>query len=433
MERVEPAVQGSAGDMATYKAACALVRGFDLSDEAAYQILSDWNQRCSPPWSDLDLRNKVASARSSGSGEFGYLLNAVRDDSLSITFSKKKKDVADNGVPSFSSADRKNIRWLCDTQISEDDISTQRKMTRLAYCGVAEALTSCSEVETHTDVRVGKVVCEDTKRCPYCAGQHGRVQSSFVAKEWVCGDVAVLRVPLDANGMRDAPAETSRESRREVRRALKVESRSKGNPRPDYRWVVGHQEWAFFMPVYQGGDEYLQTGEDEELGTLTIMTAAEAGKLVAEIWQQPAQYLQGLLRQRSVMDIVEFADSPYMSIGEGHYPRTAASKVEAEVEHVLPWPSLERIRRELIAKALERRGGVPLNQCSHWCEEKDDHCRMPVKKTFIDSQTGQILASGIGSDWRVTQKAVQTVSALHESELREESLYHAQAVTTRGP
>lgn len=432
MERVEPAVQGSAGDLTTYKAACSLVRGFDLSDESAYQILAEWNQRCSPPWTEASLRSKIASARRSGSGEFGYLLNAVREDTLSVTFSPKR-DASENGVPSYTREDRKNLRWLCETQIDEDDISVQRKVTRLAYCGVANALTSCSEVDTHTDLRVGKVVCEDTKRCPYCAGQHGRVQSSFIAKEWLCGDVAVLRVPLDADGMRDAPAETSRESRREVRKALWAACKERGGGRPDYRWVVGHQEWAFIMPVYQGGDEYLQPGEDEGLGELSIISPSEAGALVAEIWQQPAQYLQGLLRQESIMDIVEFADSPYMTIGEGHYPRTAASKVSEGEEHVLPWPSLERIREELIEKALERRGGVPLNQCSHWCDEKNDHCRAPVKKTFIDSQTGQLLTSGIGSDWRTTQRAIQAVSALHESELRDESLYHAEAVTTRGP
>lgn len=73
MKGVPGAVQGSGGDVATYVQACRLVRGFDLSDEAAMELLLEWNERCSPPWSPQDLQAKIRHARAYGSGEPGAM------------------------------------------------------------------------------------------------------------------------------------------------------------------------------------------------------------------------------------------------------------------------------------------------------------------------------------------------------------------------
>ena len=61
-------------DNATYRAACKAVRGFDLSDDEALQILSEWNQTCSPQWDQADLVAKILGARKYGTGPFGLLL-----------------------------------------------------------------------------------------------------------------------------------------------------------------------------------------------------------------------------------------------------------------------------------------------------------------------------------------------------------------------
>ncbi|HAA04772.1 MAG TPA: hypothetical protein DCE18_15600, partial [Syntrophobacteraceae bacterium] len=74
MRPVEGAVQGAGGDSATYVQACRLVRGFNLSDDEALDILRVWNQKCSPPWDEADLRAKVKHARAYGTGEFGSML-----------------------------------------------------------------------------------------------------------------------------------------------------------------------------------------------------------------------------------------------------------------------------------------------------------------------------------------------------------------------
>ena len=73
-QRVPGAVQTKNGDPATFRAACKAVRGFDLSDDEALQVLSEWNQTCSPPWDQADLVAKIRGAREYGTGPFGLLL-----------------------------------------------------------------------------------------------------------------------------------------------------------------------------------------------------------------------------------------------------------------------------------------------------------------------------------------------------------------------
>lgn len=70
----KPATSGDLGDSLTFTTACALVRGFLLSDEEALELLRDWNRTCEPPWTDGKLQQKIRSARKSGKEPLGYLL-----------------------------------------------------------------------------------------------------------------------------------------------------------------------------------------------------------------------------------------------------------------------------------------------------------------------------------------------------------------------
>lgn len=42
--------------------ACVLVQGFDLPLSSARAVLAEWNQTCSPPWSEAELDHKIRSA-----------------------------------------------------------------------------------------------------------------------------------------------------------------------------------------------------------------------------------------------------------------------------------------------------------------------------------------------------------------------------------
>lgn len=55
------AVAGQGGHDQTFAAACALVR-FGLGQADAWHLLSEFNSRCLPPWSEGDLRHKLTGA-----------------------------------------------------------------------------------------------------------------------------------------------------------------------------------------------------------------------------------------------------------------------------------------------------------------------------------------------------------------------------------
>jgi putative DNA primase/helicase len=78
---IPPAVSGQGGHDQTFRAARAVVYGFELGVEAGLRLLlTEYNPRCSPPWSEKDLRHKAEDADSKPFGKpRGYLLNAERD------------------------------------------------------------------------------------------------------------------------------------------------------------------------------------------------------------------------------------------------------------------------------------------------------------------------------------------------------------------
>lgn len=71
--RIEPAIAGQHGDLHTFRVCCRIVRGFALSDDEALAVLSDWNLRCQPPWTERELRDKIARARRYGKEAVGAL------------------------------------------------------------------------------------------------------------------------------------------------------------------------------------------------------------------------------------------------------------------------------------------------------------------------------------------------------------------------
>jgi hypothetical protein len=76
LEKAEPSVSGQSGHGKLLAAAGALVNGFDLSESDALSLLlSEFNPRCMPPWSEKDVRRKVSEAARLGSSKpRGYLI-----------------------------------------------------------------------------------------------------------------------------------------------------------------------------------------------------------------------------------------------------------------------------------------------------------------------------------------------------------------------
>ena len=75
LARLPVAVSGQGGHKATFRAACALVQGFALAETDALSLLQEWNSSCQPPWSENDLRHKLASAMApTGNRARGHLI-----------------------------------------------------------------------------------------------------------------------------------------------------------------------------------------------------------------------------------------------------------------------------------------------------------------------------------------------------------------------
>jgi hypothetical protein len=74
LSRVPPAIAGDHGDLHTFQTCCRSVRGFALDDDEAFAVLTDWNDRCQPPWTEGELREKIRSARRNGREPIGGML-----------------------------------------------------------------------------------------------------------------------------------------------------------------------------------------------------------------------------------------------------------------------------------------------------------------------------------------------------------------------
>ena len=70
------AVSGNNGHAVTFHVACVLIIGFALSFGDALAVFQLWNATCQPPWTEAELRHKLADAQKAPSVKpRGYLLN----------------------------------------------------------------------------------------------------------------------------------------------------------------------------------------------------------------------------------------------------------------------------------------------------------------------------------------------------------------------
>lgn len=76
LAKAEPAVSGAGGHNVAMRVATAIVRGFALDAEAARHVLTPWNARCRPPWTEKELDHKIPEAIGQGRMAWGAKLLA---------------------------------------------------------------------------------------------------------------------------------------------------------------------------------------------------------------------------------------------------------------------------------------------------------------------------------------------------------------------
>ena len=105
-----PAISGQEGHKATFKVACALVRGFALGESDALSVLREWNQSCQPPWSDAELQHKATSAaRAKSTKPDGHLLAGRRCSIDQVSAKGGKRSLPKLLVTSAIATPRKSL------------------------------------------------------------------------------------------------------------------------------------------------------------------------------------------------------------------------------------------------------------------------------------------------------------------------------------
>lgn len=111
--RLPPAVSGSGGHNACFKAACVLVLGFGLDRGNALNLLREYSQGCTPPWSERELAHKIDSA-SKQPGERNYLRNTPQDrwDSVKVPDYKPPRPKPETRVTTLADAAKQYLETI---------------------------------------------------------------------------------------------------------------------------------------------------------------------------------------------------------------------------------------------------------------------------------------------------------------------------------
>lgn len=133
LAKIPGAIEGSGGSNDAWKAALAVVRGFALSESDAYALLAaEYNPRCTPPWSEKELRHKVKDASQKASVTWGYLRDAERPSKVLGALSPPVREepgcddgddapvdlgIVDEGVSEFFATAADKIPWLLEPVI----------------------------------------------------------------------------------------------------------------------------------------------------------------------------------------------------------------------------------------------------------------------------------------------------------------------------
>ena len=140
--KMPPAVSGSRGHDATFAAASVLVHGFSLSQGEALEVLREYNQRCSPPWSERELIHKVRTAAAAVSSRgSGYLLDDDRETAGASPLppvalpALQKIEFDPISLEAAAGSLRPSLTWFAARSYMDPALVTSSKFLSLLYHG----------------------------------------------------------------------------------------------------------------------------------------------------------------------------------------------------------------------------------------------------------------------------------------------------------
>lgn len=91
LQKCDPAISGARGHDQTFKVACKVGPGFDLSPETAFKLVWElFNPTCEPPWSEREVRHKIDEAYAKETRR-GWLRDEPRKGTEARTGSTRSK------------------------------------------------------------------------------------------------------------------------------------------------------------------------------------------------------------------------------------------------------------------------------------------------------------------------------------------------------
>ena len=112
LEAVPPAIAYSRGHDQTFKVACSLYNGWNLSEEDTLAWLRIYNQRCQPPWTDKELAHKAAeAAKAEHNKPRGHLLDAsIEQQRAEPDWTLPSKPITSGKIPATLATLNSNLR-----------------------------------------------------------------------------------------------------------------------------------------------------------------------------------------------------------------------------------------------------------------------------------------------------------------------------------
>ena len=140
--RMDAAVAGSGGHDALFAVACALVHGFALGEGDAMAILSEYNLRCAPPWSDRELAYKLRSAAGSSSSKgSGYLLGGkaeggrLKAEGYKPLAAPEKVEFDPEALAAVAGDFRPRLDWFASRSYADPALLDSGEYLALLYSG----------------------------------------------------------------------------------------------------------------------------------------------------------------------------------------------------------------------------------------------------------------------------------------------------------
>ena len=189
LAKCPPSIAGSGGHDACFKAAKALVVGFDLGDEKSLDLMrSHFNPGCQPPWSEKELRHKVTSAwKHPGDKEVGWLLGDNEEERQASVNNPTdgKRVLRGQNNPTDGKRDLRGQIEKPEPEFQPEVL--QRQAARLGFEVTTEWLANRSPVDPYSYRSPGlflSSIAHDGEYFVVCTGALGKGSFLFDRDRW---------------------------------------------------------------------------------------------------------------------------------------------------------------------------------------------------------------------------------------------------------